>query len=154
LSNNAALFAAETIRSQKIGDDVVIVAGVKGDVIAPGFNDGTHDIERLVAIEGRHLDGDDVLNFSEATPEGIRQRATSDAGLKVEADNGDGFGNGAAMRDELVFRGGAHGAEAEESGVVAVLFQNVGFIHSLLCLSADAADANERAWGAVHFFGR
>ena len=68
-ADDAALFSGEAVGGKKVGDDVVVVAGVEGDVIAAGFHDGAHDVEGLIAVERGHLDGDDVFDLGEATPE-------------------------------------------------------------------------------------
>ena len=45
---------------QQIHDDIVIVACIERDVFAVRFGDGADDLDGLVAIEWRDLDGDDV----------------------------------------------------------------------------------------------
>ena len=79
----------EAVGREQIEDDVVVVAGVERDVVAAGFGDGADDIDRLVAVEGRHLDGDDVANFREAAPEREREHASADRGLKIETDDAE-----------------------------------------------------------------
>jgi hypothetical protein len=54
---------------RKSSHDAVVVAGVERDVIASGLDHRADDIERLVAVERRDLDGDDVVDFGEAAPE-------------------------------------------------------------------------------------
>jgi hypothetical protein len=128
----------------EVGDDVVVVAGVEGDVVAAGLGDGADDVEGLVAVEGGHLDGDDVLDLGEAAPEGVGEGAAADGGLEVEADDGQDVGDGAAVGDELVVGGGLEGGEGEEAGVVAEIFEEGGFGGGLAGVAADAADSDER----------
>jgi hypothetical protein len=48
---------------------LVVVAGVEGDVVnAPGLCERAHDVECLIAIEGRHFDSDHVFYLNEADP--------------------------------------------------------------------------------------
>src|SRR5579871_6983065 len=55
---------------QQIDHDAVIVAGIESDVTgASGFRHGAHDIDGLVSIKGRHLNGDDVFNLGKIAPE-------------------------------------------------------------------------------------
>src|SRR5690606_10682321 len=44
--------------SEEIVDDVVVVAGVEGEVPASAVGDGADHVEGGVAVEGRDLDGD------------------------------------------------------------------------------------------------
>ena len=109
----------EAERREQVGDDVVVVAGVERDVVAPGLGDGPDDVERLVAVERRDLDRDDVLDLGEAPPERVRQQPAAHRGLEVEADERDDLGDGAAVGDErVVVRVGQRG-QAEQPGVVA-----------------------------------
>src|SRR5258706_6115489 len=57
--------------SNEISDDVVIIAGVERDVVARRFGNGAHDIERLISVERGDLDGDDILDFAEFSPERV-----------------------------------------------------------------------------------
>ena len=151
--NGATVGSGEAEGREKVSDDGVIVSGVERDVVTAGLGDRTNDVEGLVAVEGSDLDGDDVFDFNEATPEGIRQRATADAGLQVEADDGEHLGDGAAVVDEVVLAGGAERSEAEEACVVAEAVQKGGFLNSLRRGAADAADADDGLGMAVHFLG-
>ena len=72
----------DTILTQKIYNDVVIVAGVESDfACAAGGGDGAENLEGLVAIEGCDFDRHDVVNFNEAAPESVGQNASSHGGL-------------------------------------------------------------------------
>ena len=90
-TDNAALFASDSKRSEKVGDDIVVVAGIKRDVIATGINHSTHHIKSLVAVERRDLDGDDVLDFRKPTPEVIRKNTSTDARLQIKPDDRNDF---------------------------------------------------------------
>src|SRR5438034_3780069 len=83
-ADDAPVFAGKMMRGEQIHHDVVVVAGVEGDVVAPGVGNGANHVDRLVAIERRHLDRDDVLDLGESTPEGIWQDAPADGGLEIE----------------------------------------------------------------------
>ena len=54
--------------------DVVVVAGVQGDVVPARLGDGADHVERLVAVERRDLDRDDVRDLREPPPERVRQQ--------------------------------------------------------------------------------
>src|SRR5215210_7226279 len=119
--------SAAEIWGDQVDDDAVVVAGVEGDVGAPGFNDGADDVEGLIAVEGGDFDGDDVVDFGEAPPEFIAKHSAADGGLEIEADDRNYLRDFAGVGDELFFGGFFHGAEAEKAGVIAEFFQQAGF---------------------------
>src|SRR5687768_13173925 len=45
----------DAVRREQVHHDVVVVARVQRDVIAPRLGDGADDVERLIAVERRHL---------------------------------------------------------------------------------------------------
>ena len=97
----------------------------------PASIDGADDVERLVAVERRDLDGDDGRDLGEAAPEGVRQRPAADRGLQVEADERDAGADRRAVRDERgIVRVGQRG-EAEQPGVVAEAHQQIRFATGL-----------------------
>ncbi len=151
--NRSARAGGDAEGSQEIGHDGVIVAGVESDVVAPGLGDGAEDVEGLVAVEGSDLDGDDVVDFDEASPKGIGQRATADAGLEVKADDGEDVGDGATVVDEVVLAGVMERGETEEPGVVAEAVEEGGFLNRLRRGAADAANADDGPGVAVHCLG-
>ena len=110
-TDDAAFFAAKTKRCDQIGHDVVVIARVERDVIAARFDHRAHDIQRLVAVEWRDLDGHDVLDFRKATPESKWQHTSADARLQIEADHRNGLRNRPAVRDEFILRSLPHCAE-------------------------------------------
>ena len=55
---------------QQVQHDVVVVAGVERDALLGAGRDHAADhVQRAVAVEGRHLDRDHVVDFGEAPPE-------------------------------------------------------------------------------------
>ena len=110
----------------------------------PAFGDGANHVDRLIAIERRHLDRDDVLDLGKSPPERIRQHASADGGLKIEADDGDDARDGAGVIDELIFGCVAHRAEAQESRVIAEVAQQRRLARRLIGLTTNARDAHQR----------
>src|SRR4051812_17935275 len=84
---------AEAIRGHEVEDDVVVVARIKSDVVAAGFNHGPHDINGLISIERRHLDGHDIFNFGKLPPKRKWQNASADGWLQIEPDDRNNFSN-------------------------------------------------------------
>lgn len=151
-ADNAAFFACKSIRREEIGHDVVVVAGVERDIITSGLDHGANDVDGLVAVERRDLDGDDVFDLREATPERVAQHASADAGLKIKAHDRQHLGHGAAVRDHVVLGSIAHRAEAEQTGMITERTQQFGLDGGLFRRAADAADAHERFRRAIHLF--
>ena len=59
----------ELIRRQQIVDDIIIIPRIERNVIsAARITDGTDDVNRLIAVEGSHLDCNDIRNFGEGAP--------------------------------------------------------------------------------------
>ena len=136
--------AREPERRHQIAHDGVVVAGVERDVVAARVDDGADDVERLIAVERRDLDGDDAGNLGEAAPEGVGQHAAADRRLQVEADERNACADRLAVRDERRVVRIRERREAEESRVIAEPRQQVGFAQRLIGRAADTADADER----------
>ena len=73
---------SERVRREQIQDDVVIVAGVKGDVVALGLDHGADHVQRLIAIERRDFDGDDIFDLGKAPPECMERIRPPTAGWR------------------------------------------------------------------------
>src|ERR1700687_3099946 len=69
-------------RREKIHRDIVIIPGVERDVSAR-FSNSADDIEGLVTVERRNLDGDNLFNFRELAPESVGKYAAPHGGLQV-----------------------------------------------------------------------
>ena len=95
----------EAERRQQVEHDVVVVAGVEGDVVAAGLGDGADHVERLVAVERGDLDRDDALDLGEPPPERDRSSRPAHGRLEVEADERDHPGDGPAVGQQLVVVG-------------------------------------------------
>ena len=96
-------------RHQQVEHDVVVVAGVQRHaVFGAGGDHAAHDVERAVAVERRHLDGDHVVDGGEAAPELRRQRDAADRGLQVEADQRNDLRHRRAVCDQFVDRRALH----------------------------------------------
>ena len=100
-------------RREQIDNDVVVVAGIERDIVAPLVGHGTNDVDRLIAIEGRDLDGPDIRQLGEPPPERIAQHPSANCGLQIEAEDGHDFGELAAMGQELALGLALPFAEAE-----------------------------------------
>ena len=97
-----------------------------------------HNLESLITIEGRDLDGNNIFNLKKLTPEFVRKRAASDRGLKIETHNRDHPGNGAGVIEEFRDGGIAQVGEAQQDGVIANSGGELRFGH---CLGEFAADS-------------
>ena len=54
-----------------------------GNVITARLGDRANNVDRLITIEGRDLDGRNPLDFEELSPETIRQQAAADGRLQL-----------------------------------------------------------------------
>jgi hypothetical protein len=121
--------------------------------MSSGLGDGVDDIERLVAVEGRDLDGDDILDFGELLPKRAREHFSAHGGLEVKTDDRDDFGDLAAVSDHFGLGGRFEGSEAEQRGIVTELAKQCGLANGLWSESAHAADAHEASRIVFELFG-
>ena len=129
---------------EQIGDDVVVVACVERNLAAaPGLGYCAHDIQRLVAVERRDLDRHHIRDFDEFAPEGIGQHLPAHRRLQIEADDGDHFGDAAAVVQKLGGGGLRQGAQAEQPGVVAERQGQFRFTHGLMRIAHNARHLDE-----------
>src|SRR5262245_12282035 len=141
-------------RREEIKEDVVVVARVERDVIAADFRDSADHIERLVAIERRDLDGDDVLDPGKAPPERVRQHASAHRRLKVEAEQREDFGNAATVVKQFVLARVAKRTKTEQTRVEAQFAGKCRFSERLLCLPADPGNPELLTSAAAKFRSR
>jgi len=118
---DVARASGEGERGEEVGEDVVVVAGVEGNVVAAGSEDGADDVECAVAVEGGDFDGDKLRDVGERAPERVTENAAADGGLQIETDEWNLSGYGATVGEDffLGVGGGGPGAEAEEACVIA-----------------------------------
>ena len=132
---------------QQVHHDIVVVAGVKRDVVTTGLGDGTDHVAGLVAVEGSDFDGDNILNLRKPAPERVRQHSPAGGGLKVKPNQRNDLSHGAAVSDQVVFVGRPERGEAEESGVITPIANQGRLGDGLFCHAADTGNSGER--GAV-----
>ena len=145
---------ANRIRRNEIDHDVVIIARVERDVSPAAVFDRVDDIECLVAVERRDLDGDDVVNFGEFLPKRAWEHFSAHGGLEVKSDDGDDLRDFAAVSDHFGLGGRFEGGEAQKGRVVTELAEQCGFANGLRRESAHAADADEAVWESGFGFSR
>ena len=126
--------------SEEVGYDVVVVAGVKGDIVAAGFDEGADDVDGLVAIEGGDFDGDDVFDFGEAVPERMAEEPPANGWLQVKADQGKMAGQFPAVGDEGIVICVAQCPKTQQSSVIPEFAGEVGLGD---CLGGGAADTGD-----------
>ncbi len=134
-------------RSEEVGEDVVVVAGVEGNVVTAGSEDGADDVECAVAVEGGDFDGDKFRDVGERAPERVTENAAADGGLQIETEEWNLSGYGATVGEDffLGVGGGGPGAEAEEACVIAESTGSARFREGLRGATAEAGDERERA---------
>ena len=131
--------AADDDRRDQIEHDGVVVAGVERDtVLRTGGDHPPDDVQRMVAVERRHLDRDDVVDPGETAPERGRQADAADRGLQVEADQRHLLRHPAAVGDDGVLVLSTEGGEAQQHGVVAQIAGDLRLPHRL-CGPPDGA---------------
>ena len=126
---------------QQIEHDVVVVAGVQRDALfGAGSDHAAHHVERAVAVEGCHLDGDDVVDLGKAPPEVHRQCDAAHRGLQVEPDQRDPRGHRPAMCDQFIDRRALHRRQRQHAGVIPQAVCDVGLAQRLLGRAAQPGD--------------
>ena len=130
-SNNAAFhrFAVhvEAKWREQIHHDVIIIACIQRDILAARLSNGANHIQRLIAVERRDFDGDDILNFGKPAPEGVRENAPADCRLQVKSNQRNNFRNALAMRDEFRVRCFLECGQTQQPGVEPEFSDEFGF---------------------------
>ena len=80
---------AEAEFRKQVGDDVVVVAGIEGDVVAARFENGADYVKRPIAVKGSDLYRDDALDVTEALPEIDRKHQAADRWLEQKTMSRD-----------------------------------------------------------------
>ena len=87
-AHHPELDISKLINGEQVVDDVVVIACVDRDLAGSStLGHRTHHVDRLVAMEGRYLDRDYIVDLGEASPEAVGKHSASDGWLQVEADN-------------------------------------------------------------------
>ena len=137
---------ADAKLGEQIDDDTVVISGVERDlVLSPGFSQRPHDVERVVAVEGRDFRCYDLGNLKERAPELVVQDDTADRGLKIKTKDRNDFGNDATVRDELGVRRVFQCREAQKPGVVAKSPREFSFTACLSSIAANPGDEHGRS---------
>src|SRR5262245_51800162 len=80
--HHLARAAANAHGRDQIGNDMVVIAGIKCDaILSTRGHHAKGDIERLVAIKRRYLDGDHVVETGKTRPKGAREGNAANRGL-------------------------------------------------------------------------
>jgi hypothetical protein len=142
-----AVVGFEAKGGEEIGDDVVIVAGVEGNIIAAGFGDGADYVDGLIAIEGSNFYRENIFDLGESPPEFIGQEASADGRLQVKADDRGDIGDLAAVAEKFFLRRIAERAEAEQASLVLKFAPEFGLGEGLRGVSTDSGNAEGAAAG-------
>src|SRR3954451_5074803 len=67
-ANNGRGTSLNFVRRDEVDYDVVVVAGVKSDIIAATFGNGADHGECAITVEGGNLDCASVFNLTKAAP--------------------------------------------------------------------------------------
>src|SRR5207237_6634291 len=135
--SDANALGSEVEWSEQVEEDVVVITGVESDFSsASGLGKRAHNLESLIAVEGRDLNGNNVFNLKKLTPEFVRKRAASDRWLKIETHDRDHAGNGAGVIEEFRDGGIAQLGEAQQNGVIAKFGGKLRFGHPQRGLAA------------------
>src|SRR5262245_47858278 len=107
----------ETEWREEISNDGVIVAGVECNVVAPGFSNGADHINRLIAVERRNLDGDDIFDRRQPLPEGMREQTASRCRLQIESEQRQCLSHRCAVGEQVVIAGLRESSERNQAGM-------------------------------------
>jgi hypothetical protein len=139
---NLSVSSLESERSKEIQNDVIIISGIKSDILAPRFRHGAKDVERLIAIKRRDLDRHDIVNFNELAPERIGEYPPARGRLQIEADDWNDRRHAPAMGEQLLRGRGFERSQAQQRRVVAIIAKKYRFEQRLIRGTTDAADSD------------
>ncbi len=92
---------SEAKLGQKIGDNVVVVAGVKSDFgAALAVRNRAQHLHGLIPVERRHLDGDNRLDLDKAFPELGVEWPSANGRLQIETYDGNRLSYRAAVLNQ------------------------------------------------------
>src|SRR5208282_42135 len=105
---------------------------------------GPNDIERVVTIERRNLDGHNIFNLRKLSPEFVGKHAPTHRGLQIETHNRQDRGDFLAMVDDRGVLEILYSSQTQKTRVVFQIPQELRFANGLRRFSADAANAHQR----------
>ncbi len=127
---------------------MVVIAGIERDAVERARGgDPTQHVDGAITVERRDLDGDDIVDFGKPPPEIGAEDDAADRRLQIETDQRDFPRYRFAMGDDLVFGGGFHRGEAEQSCVVADAAGDLRLGDGLLRRTGEASDHRQRPFG-------
>src|SRR5260370_17995938 len=126
--------------SEKIHGDIVIIAGVECDVSA-GFGDGADDIQGLVTVEWRNLDGDNIFNLGELAPEFVGKYAAAHGRLQVKTNERYDLRHFSGVSYEGRVLRIFHGGQPPQAPAASPIPAQLPLSYRLPCRSAHTADA-------------
>ncbi len=131
---------------QEVEDDVIVVAGEQRDpLLGAGLDHAPDHVQGAVAVEGRDLDRDHVVDRGEAAPERGRQARCRRPPAADRSRSAECAGaTAAAVGDQLVLGCALEGGEAEQPGVIAEALRRVGLAKRLPGAADQARDQEQR----------
>src|SRR6267378_758034 len=136
-----ALPPQDLLQSRDATGEIVIITGVERDV-SPGFGDGADDIQRLVTVEWRNLDGDNIFNLGELAPEFVGKYAAAHGRLQVKTNERYDLRHFSGVSYERRVLRIFHGGQAQQARAVSQTREQLRFCDGLRCRSADTSDAD------------
>src|SRR5450755_1030838 len=142
-AHDAHPLTEEIVLGQQINHYVVVISGVKGDVlIAAAFDNSANYIQRVIPIERRDLDSDHIWNLGKLPPEFIWQNTTAYCWLQIKANDGSDGGDGPTIFKQLRFWFSLKSSETQKHRVISEGNSELRLGCCLLQISTDARDSD------------
>ena len=137
---NPEFSAAELVFRNQVDQQIIVIPGVKGDIISAGLRCCSHYIKGAIAVERSHFDSQKIIDLEKLLPEFKRKPSASDAGLQIESDQRHDFGNFAAVGNHIFDGVVLECGKREQGGIVSAGAFKLRLFYSLPGFSADSAD--------------
>lgn len=135
----------EAVRGQQIGYDIVIVAGIQGDLVPAGRKRNAADqVDALIAVKAGAFHGSDIGDIRRRAPIVKGQPPSAAGRLQIEANDRHNGRNVPRAADQLLFAQMGKPARAEQYRVIPQALRRFRLLAGLFRFPARARYAYDR----------
>ena len=136
-------FVSELIFRNQVNKKIIVIAGIKNDIIPSGLSRRAHDIQRAIAVERSHFNRKKIVDCKKFAPEFIGQTSAADTRLKIKADQRHDFRHFSAMGKHFINGRILERGKRQQNGIVIAGAFKLSFTQSLFRFTADTADLDD-----------